>query len=187
MDFSKSQRAVDKINKWVEKVTHHKIQGLLNRKMIRADTKMVLINAIYFRGTWKTKFDTDQTKAKDFLTESGDNVKVPTMHLKEKKDIAVLKQLKIKVLRLPYEGERIVMDIVLPDDKGGLKAVEEKLKTVDLKDLLEENLHEQEVEVDLPKFKIDTTWKQLKGILQSLGLTDIFHGGLEGIADGGCL
>ena len=62
MDFSKSQRAVDKINKWVEKVTHHKIQGLLNRKMIGADTKMVLINAIYFRGTWKTKFDTDQTK-----------------------------------------------------------------------------------------------------------------------------
>ena len=185
MDFSKSQRAVDKINNWVEKVTHHKIQGLLNRKMIRADTKMVLINAIYFRGTWKTKFDRDQTKKKDFLTESGHNVKVPTMHLKEKKDIAVLKQLKIKVLRLPYEGERIVMDIVLPDDKGGLKAVEEKLRTVDLKDLLEESLYEQEVEVDLPKFKIDTTWKQLKGILQSLGITDIFHGGLEGIADGG--
>merc|ERR1719394_611703 len=104
---------------------------------------MVLINAIYFRGTWKTKFDTDQTKERDFLTESGDNVKVPTMHLKEKKDIAVLKELKIKVLRLPYEGERIVMDIVLPDDKAGLKAVEEKLKTVDLKDLLEEKLFER--------------------------------------------
>merc|ERR1712179_535351 len=124
------------------------------------------------------------TKEKEFLTESGDKVKVPTMHLQGKIELAVLEQLKSKVLRLPYKGDRIVMDIVLPDDKGGLKVLEQKLKTLDEKDLLNENIFQKEVIVDLPKFKLEKTWNNLKDVLKKLGMTEIFRGGFQGIAKG---
>ena len=183
-DFSARDATAKAMNSWVEEVTHDKIKDLIDSKALGADTKMVLINAIYFKGDWKTKFDVALTKEKEFLTESGDKVKVPTMHLQGKIELAVLEQLKSKVLRLPYKGDRIVMDIVLPDDKGGLKVLEQKLKTLDEKDLLNENIFQKEVIVDLPKFKLEKTWSNLKDVLKKLGMTEIFRGGFQGIAKG---
>ena len=184
MDFRSSKTAAKQMNSWVEKVTHDKIKKLVDPRSLGPTTRMVLINAIYFKGDWKTKFNIALTKEKDFLTESGRHVKVPTMHLEGKIEIAVLEKLKSKVLRLPYKGDRIVMDIVLPDDKGGLKVLEQKLKTLDDKELLNENILNKEVIVDLPKFKLEKTWSNLKDILKRLGITSIFRGGLQGIADG---
>ena len=183
-DFSSGTKAAKEMNTWVEKVTHDKIKDLMNPRMLGPATRMVLINAIHFKGDWKTKFNVALTKEKDFLTESGQTVKVPTMHLEMKIEIAVLEQLKSKVLRLPYKGDRIVMDIVLPDDKGGLRVLEKKLKTLNEKDLVNENTLHKEVIVDLPKFKLKKTWRSLKAVLKRLGITAIFHGGLKGIADG---
>ena len=183
-DFSSSKAAAKQMNSWVGNVTHDKIKDLVDPRSLGPATRMVLINAIYFKGDWKTKFDVALTKEKDFLTESGDHVTVPTMHLTGKIELAVLKSLKSKVLRLPYKGDRIVMDIVLPDDKGGLKVLEQKLKTLDDRELLNENILHKDVIVDLPKFKLEKTWSNLKDILKRLGITSIFHGGLQGIADG---
>ena len=139
-DFSSRTAAAEEMNTWVEKVTQDKIKHFVDPRMLGPATRMVLINAIYFKGDWKTKFDVALTKEKDFLTESGEKVKVPTMHLKGKIELAFLEQLKSKVLRLPYKGDRIVMDIVLPDDKGGLQVLEEKLKTLDERDLLNQSI-----------------------------------------------
>ena len=183
-DFRKSIAASKQMNNWVEKVTKDKIKKFVDPRMLGPATKMVLINAIYFKGDWKKKFDVALTKEKEFLTESGHKIKVPTMHLKGKIELAVLEKLKSKVLRLPYKGDRIVMDIVLPDDKNGLKVLEQKLKTLDEKDLLSESILHKEVIVDLPKFKLEKTWSNLKGVLEGLGITEIFHGGLQGIANG---
>ena len=183
-DFSSRTVAAKQMNTWVEKVTQHKIKKFLDPRMLGPATRMVLINAIYFKGDWKTKFDVALTKEKDFVTERGHIVKVPTMHLKGKIELAVLEQLKSKVLRLPYKGDRIVMDIVLPDDKGGLKVLEQKLKTLEERDLLDENIFHKDVIVDLPKFKLEKTWTNLREILERLGITEIFRGGLSGIAEG---
>ena len=187
-DFGASAAAAKKINGWVEKVTQNKIKDFINPNMLGETTKMVLINAIYFKGDWKTKFDAALTKEKDFLTEKGNTVKVPTMHMKGKFDIAVLEELKMKVLRLPYKGDRIVMTIILPDDRKGLVVLQQKLEELEIGEeilnLINDNISRKEVIVDLPKFKLEQTWKNLKAILRLIGITNIFHGGLEGIADG---
>ena len=187
-DFGASAAAAKKINGWVEKVTQNKIKDFINPNMLGETTKMVLINAIYFKGDWKTKFDAALTKEKDFFTEKGNTVKVPTMHMKGKFDIAVLEELKMKVLRLPYKGDRIVMNIILPDDRNGLVVLEQKLNEFgigeEILNLINDNILHKEVIVDLPKFKLEQTWKNLKAILKLIGITTLFNGGLEGIADG---
>ena len=187
-DFSASAAAAKKINGWVEKVTQNKIKDFIDPKMLGETTKMVLINAIYFKGEWKTKFDLALTKEKDFLTDKGNTVRVPTMHMKGKFDIAVLEELKMKVLRLPYKGDRIVMTIILPDDRNGLVVLEQKLEELEIGgntiNLINDNISRKEVIVDLPKFKLEQTWKNLKAILKLMGITTVFNGGLEGITDG---
>ena len=80
------------------------------------------------------------------------------------------------------------MTIILPDDRKGLVVLQQKLEELEIGEeilnLINDNILHKEVIVDLPKFKLEQTWKNLKAILKLIGITTLFNGGLEGIADG---
>ena len=107
-----------KINDWVEKKTRNKIKDLIDPLNLDPDSRFVLINAIYFKATWKYQFVESKTRRKMFFPEIQSQglepKKVQMMDLTEKLEYAVLFSLQSTMLRLPYEGDRIVFDILLP-------------------------------------------------------------------------
>ena len=104
--------AVNSINGWVEENTQGKIKDLLSPAMIDDLTKLVLVNAIYFKADWKFKFEVENTKKRNFFISSDSYpVSVPMMQRKAVFEIADLAKEDCKIIRLPYKGDRIVMDI----------------------------------------------------------------------------
>ena len=180
-DFAKGY-ADQLINYFVEDITRGKIEDLIEPGLISASTKMILVNAIYFKADWQVKFDKLLTKDDYFYTEGGGKVRVPTMHLKSNFEVADLTDLDSRVLRLPYKGGRIVMDILLPNARDGLDRLEKKLLDVDLWSMVESKKYSNEVMVSLPKFRLSSSIS-LRRVLEDLGVTEIFHGGLGGITD----
>ena len=82
-DFSKSEEARASINKWVEDQTNSKIKDLIAQGSITALTKMVLVNAIHFKGDWDVKFDKSRTNKEEFHVSKDKTVEVDMMYTKE--------------------------------------------------------------------------------------------------------
>lgn len=162
------------INSWVAKQTNDKIKDLLPRGSITPLTRLVITNAVYFKGTWLIQFDPKQTKEEDFKVNPDKTIKVPMMCLKEKQ-FPYAETDNLQVLELPYKGEEISMLILLP--KGfDLKPAEEALNPDKLKKL-ETNLRRTEVDVYLPKFKLETKYF-LVDTLKRMGMKRAFQGGM---------
>jgi len=153
------------INTWVARQTQDKIKDLLPPNSING-ASLVLTNAIYFKGKWEHPFKVEQTKDAPFFAPSGE-LKVPTMQQKAELPYARLDD-GTQVLELPYAGGDLVMDVILPAAKDGVGALEAKLTLKDLNATLG-NLRQQEVNVFLPRFKLEFT-RDLKDNLIALGM-----------------
>jgi len=173
IDFvHRTEKARRKINDWVEDKTEKKIKNLIPKGALTDLTRLVLTNAIYFKGNWLQKFDKKLTREEDFHTLSGEKVKVPMMNLtgdKARFDYAEVEG--VQILRLPYEGGDLSMLILLPE-KGRIKELEDSL---DLEKLREwrNMLRNRKVNVYLPRFKLKTKYFLAK-ILVAMGMTSAF-------------
>jgi serpin B len=161
------------INSWVEQKTKGKIEDLVPQDGVNPDTAMVLANAIYFKGDWKTKFGWWRTRGADFNISDKDKVKVRMMHMKE--DFKYCEGEKMQVVELPYKNDEISMVVLLPKETEGLKQVEGTLATESLNTLLSK-MQQREVDVYFPKFKIVWGAFVLNGTLAALGMRDAFDG-----------
>jgi len=176
VDFvSDTEAARLRINAWVEDRTNDRIENLIPRGTIDSSTVLVLTNAIYFKGDWRTKFDADATYSGSFAMPSGDT-EVPMMRRVDtygyaESDIA-------QVLELPYEGGDLSMVVVLPKDASpaALRALESSLAPEVLHDLTGA-LTERKVEVHLPRFKATWGTEELADDLRALGIRDAFQPG----------
>ena len=83
MDFSQAEQSASAINQWVEEQTNNKIQKLIDAKMLGPLTKLVLVNAIYFKGNWDVKFDKSKTSKGDFHVSPTKTIKTDMMFAKE--------------------------------------------------------------------------------------------------------
>src|SRR5205085_7480210 len=81
-DFARPEEARGTINAWVEKETREKIRELIPKGVITALTRMVLTNAVYFKGAWQFKFDKARTKEQPFRLADGTQTAAPLMALK---------------------------------------------------------------------------------------------------------
>ena len=177
------------------KETKDKIKDLIQPSLLNPDTMLVLVNAIYFKADWKYQFDKTKTKEKDFYLEGSTPQKVPMMKLSGNKrfELADMPSLDSKMLRLPYKGDRIVLDILLPNAKekreyvSAINIVEITLETIDLLEEFESNKRYIGVDVSLPKFKIESTPSLGKAINAS-GMTEMWCNGgkpdFSGISSG---
>lgn len=160
-----TQGSVDKINKWVAEKTKDKIQNIVNRQLITPDSRLVLVNALYFSGLWESRFNSYSTRRAPFYLNDKDTTEVDTMFNTDTYKYYECSKLNAKFLELGYEGGDISMTIVLPNEKNGLAALEARLPEV----FEDRNYTYERVNVQLPKFTIESTI-QFKPILENVSL-----------------
>lgn len=169
VDFvSGTEEARRTINKWVEQQTQQKIHELLAPGILTSLTRLVLTNAIYFKGTWIRPFAPEQTKNQPFTVTPILKIDVPMMHQEGAAGYGELDNL--QVLELPYVGEQIAMVILLPKKVDGLAELEQQLTPKNLADWLSSIRYESlPMSIWLPKFKLESAIK-LKPVLSSMGM-----------------
>jgi serpin B len=134
------------------------------------DTRLVLTNAIYFKGSWSLRFEGKATQWRPFTRLDKTKVNVLTMH--QTGTFNYMKDEDLQVLELPYVGGRLSMIILLPTEVAGLPAMEKSLTAENLKQRLAQ-LHGQELSVALPKLKTTSEF-ELNEVLKAMGMTDAF-------------
>ncbi|KAK8585055.1 hypothetical protein V6N13_138994 [Hibiscus sabdariffa] len=173
VDFqTEADQVVAEVNLWAEKETNGLIERVLSPGSVGASTRLILANALYFKGAWKKAFDASRTKHYDFHLINGSSVKVPFMTSNKKQSVGEYDG--FKVLGLPYKkGEdkrRFSMYVFLPDAKDGLHALIEKVSSEP--GFLESYLPNQQVELcefRIPPFKITFEF-EASAVLKRLGL-----------------
>ncbi|XP_066157837.1 serine protease inhibitor 88Ea-like isoform X2 [Euwallacea fornicatus] len=165
------------INRWVENTTHHMITDLLLPGSIDASTSLVLVNAAYFKGIWKNKFNPNLTKPEIFYVSPTKQIIVEMMHVEGTFKHDISETLGAHILELPYQGENISMYILLPPFSNTEDSIDATLKNLNLdnfKKLVEkDSLVPRTVQVSLPKFSLETTI-ELVPVLESLGVGNLF-------------
>lgn len=160
------------INNWVEKQTNDKIKDLIPAGVLSEITRLVLTNAVYFKGLWFKQFDKKQTKEEEFMVGPANKIKAKMMRLTDEETrLNYAETDKLQILELPYEGNELSMLILLPKEDN-LKAVEESLsfeKLSEWKNLL----GFKKVKVYLPKFKFETKYF-MKEDLAAMGMPTAF-------------
>ncbi len=170
LDFAQSKAASQEINHWVEQQTNGKIKDLIPPGSLGAMTRLVLTNAVYFKGEWVQPFDKKNTKEEDFAFSAEGKVKVPLMH--QQKKLGYAEEETFQVLELPYAGRELSMVVLLPKEVDGLPELEKAVTTDKLAALMLK-LRVREVNAYLPKFKLETSFG-LNSTLQAMGMKRAF-------------
>ena len=158
------------INAWVEKKTNEKIKNLIAEGVLDSMTRLVLTNAIYFKGNWAQQFKEDRTKEAPFTLSDGQKVDVPMMNQTTK--FGYLETETLQGLELPYADNELSMIVLLPKELDGLSELEKSL-TLDNLSQWQSKLSKREVVVSIPKFKL-TSQFSLASVLKAMGMTDAF-------------
>jgi len=160
------------INQWVEQKTENKIKDLLQPGALNPATRLVLTNAIYFKGAWQSQFQIAQTQDEDFHLSKAQSVKVPLMHRAGAYNY--LNAGKFQALEIPYKSEELSMIVFLPKDIGGLPALEQSLTASNIKQWLSHLRPVPEVIVTIPKFKVSQQFA-LQDTLGAMGMPQAFE------------
>ena len=180
LDFKNEPvKASREINKWAAKNTNNKIPTIVQPENFNKYTRAVLTNAIYFKGEWIEQFDKDDTKDEDFFITPTQSTRVPMMGLFEE-SFNYVERDGVQIIELPYKGDKISMLIMLPRLEGGesrfnsygettnMTQLEAMLNESKLREWREE-LRIQELNVFLPKFTFETSYK-LADIFKEMGM-----------------
>jgi serpin B len=171
VDFiAATEAARQTINAWVEKETKEKIKNLIQKGVLDALTRLVLTNAIYFKGNWARQFEEDKTKEAPFTLISGEKINVPMMN--QTAEFNYMETEDFQGLELPYVDDELSMIILLPRKTDGLSSLEKMLSVENLSDWLGK-LGKRKVIVSVPKFRM-TSQFSLAGVLRQMGMTDAF-------------
>ncbi|XP_062130988.1 serine protease inhibitor 42Dd-like isoform X2 [Drosophila sulfurigaster albostrigata] len=165
-------RAADQINSWVALRTNNLIKKIVDSSTLTASTRLLLINAIHFKGNWVHQFPKIHTRNEPFYGNTVKSIDVPMMNLEKRFRYATLDNLDATALELPYKDSDLSMLIVLPNSNTGLPQLETKLRITPLSQITEE-LDWRDVIVKLPKFKSEFE-VELKNTFKQLGMSDMF-------------
>ncbi|XP_039378489.1 serpin B6-like [Mauremys reevesii] len=179
LDFSRAAEDSRKyINAWVEEKTEGKIQNLLAQGVVDSMTRLVLVNAIYFKGNWATPFNKGRTVERQFKINKNESKPVQMMIKTAKFNMRYIGEFQTKILDLPYIDNETSMIILLPDEiqdnSTGLEQLERELTYEKLIEWINpEMMDYTEVDVFLPRFKLEQGY-DLKPVLKSMGMADAF-------------
>ncbi len=161
------------INAWVERETRDKIKDLLKPGVLDAMTRLVLTNAIYFKGKWVSEFDKKLTRDEDFFVTPEKKVAAPLM--RQTAEFGYFDGGEMHALELAYQGDRLAMVVLLPKSKDGIEGLEAAL-TPNMLEGTCAGLRRREVRVALPRFKTTAEFS-LGDTLVAMGMTDAFSPG----------
>nr|ACT36278.1 antitrypsin isoform 3 [Bombyx mori] len=174
IDFSKNTVAAKSINDWVEENTNNRIKDLVNPDSLSSATAAVLVNAIYFKGAWSSKFDERLTSDRDFYVSKDKTIKVPMMYKRGDYKYGESAALNAQLIEIPYKGDQSSLIVVLPKDKDGITQLQEALKDPKTLETAQQSMYSTEVDLYLPKFKIETE-TNLKDVLSNMNVNKIFN------------
>ena len=169
LDFSQ-QASCDRINAWASEKTHGMIPSVM--KQLNPSAISYILNALYFKGTWKYQFNEEYTQTERFKTPN-ETVEVPMMSAL----IDTLSHVDLgaySAVRLPYGNGAYSMTVVLPHPKESLADIE-KMLTAEAFQQMQDSMTEKEVELHLPRFETEAEMPLVK-ILRSLGISSAFTG-----------
>jgi serpin B len=161
------------INAWAEKKTNNLIKNLLNSGDITPDVKLVLTNAVYFKGNWKNPFDKESTSKQPFYLSNKTSAEVELMQNETYYKYHETNQ--YQYIELPYEGENVSMIVILPRKESSVNEVFEGLNTEQLL-ATHSKAYLKKVTLFLPKFKFETSYDLIPS-LENLGIKSAFRGG----------
>jgi serpin B len=175
LDFVHAEAARQEINQWVENQTSGKITDLIPSGAIDNLTRLVLTNAVYFKGDWVKPFDKTNTQDQDFTVAAGRKVKTPMMQ--QTTAFGYGEEETLQALEMPYAGRELSMVVLLPKKPDGLPDLEKSLSLARLNSLLS-RLRTREVIAQMPKFKLEASFG-LKPTLEALGMKLAFSHGAD--------
>jgi serpin B len=158
------------INSWVSNQTKNKINDLLGPGSVNSSTRMVLVNAIYFKADWAVPFDANNTSDSTFNLLDGSQSQVKMMNNGEL-TLSYTKGEGYQAVELPYNGNTAAMDIIMPDP-GNFQSFESALDAQKINDIFN-SMQSTPIALGLPKFTFTTNFS-LSDQLKSLGMTDAF-------------
>ncbi|XP_055964591.1 antithrombin-III isoform X1 [Sorex fumeus] len=173
------------INDWISNKTEGRITDVIPPDGVSDLTVLVLVNTIYFKGLWKSRFSAENTRRELFHRADGQTCSVSMMYQEGKFRYRRVAE-GTQVLELPFKGDDITMVLVLPKPEKSLARVERELSPELLQEWLDA-VDETLLTVHLPRFRIEDSFS-VKEQLQDMGLVDLFSpdsSRLPGIVSGG--
>ncbi|KAJ8926902.1 hypothetical protein NQ314_020754 [Rhamnusium bicolor] len=138
VNFKNIANAVATINDWVSDATHGAIREIVGTRSLSTESSAVIANALYFKGKWKTSFDSQNTKTKCFNTPGG-CVGAPMMRLSANFNYTYISRLRTHAVEIPYELR--IREIFSP--KANLSGIVENGNVV-----INSLVHKTRIEVD---------------------------------------
>jgi serpin B len=167
LDFADATRSLATINGWVSTKTHGKIDKILDE--IHDDDVMFLINAIYFKGGWRDRFDAKLTESAPFHSVAGDQ---PASLMHREATISYTETSAYQAVDLPYGDSAFTMTVILPRPGTSVETVAGSLSAESWNALVT-GLHSSKVNLALPKVKL--AWeRKLNNDLKALGMITPF-------------
>jgi serpin B len=177
VDFKGAPEAArSTINHWVEQQTQDKIKDLLAPGALRTDTRLVLTNAIYFKGTWQTQFDKAQTRNEDFYLSQTKSAAAPLMH--REGSFGYFDGGTFQILEVPYKSNALSLIVLLPKERSGLSGLEDSMTASNMQQWLSQVAPVSKVIVTIPRFK-STQEFELSTALRALGMPQAFGAGAD--------
>jgi serine protease inhibitor len=196
-----------RINKWATQQTEGLIKDPFPEGSLNAETRLAIVNAIYFKGEWKTPFKKSDTSPQPFTLESGQSVQTALMNRVDSSDVkyaafhgdgrlfATPEMVEaselvgdggtlypgkdgFSMIEMPYRGDKLSMVVIAPNDPAGLPSIESRLNAANLAAWMK-SMAQREIEVFMPKFKMETTYDKLgeaNGTLAAMGMPTAFGG-----------
>lgn len=171
LDFNDAQASAMRVNDWAANKTHDKIKDVVSDDAFTDKTLALLNNAIYFKGTWVKQFDPNDTQKDTFWSNDTTTVKTDFMH--NQAFFNYTKSDDIQILKMPYEGDRLSMLVILPSERDGILQLERAI-SAEMMNTWQQQLQPTKVTVSMPKFTANTAYS-LKDYLVNLGMPDTFH------------
>jgi len=175
VDFvNETEKTRQTINSFIEEQTNNKIKDLIPQGFLKETTRLVLTNAIYFKGIWEWQFDKSDTFEQDFQITPDNIVKTEMMNMNPDGDKAKFNYADtgdLQILELPYQGDKVSMLLLLPAEN--LNAIEPTLTAEKLEEY-KSQMKETELDlISLPKFELDAKYL-MNETLKALGMPTAF-------------
>lgn len=169
-DFKNTEQAVSDINSWVADKTNQRITNMISPSEINSKTKLMILNAVYFKGEWLNKFEKLRTAESTFFTDNENQYKTDFMNITEK--LNYFENEAFQFINKPYKDSDLSFCILLPKELYGLEDIEESLNADFLNEILEKTATKK-VWLSMPKIKMEESYK-LKSALTNMGLNIVF-------------
>lgn len=172
VDFrGNTEASRQQINAWVTQETQNQIRDLIPAGILDEWTRLVLTNAVYFKGDWLFPFPEELTAGDRFTLPSGEEITVPMMH-HPKVAIGYFQLPDLQLLEFPYMEGNLSMVVLLPGENSGLEQLEKSLTIARLESWIEQSEY-VDLEVWFPKFQLTSSFK-MKSTLSSMGMKSAF-------------